>query len=126
MSKSKDQTDNTPPLSSGEGTEAREQPSLPLAKTDNTQTFMQTTKPLSLSTSQNGQSGSTTPDNSLTTLQITEKSRQHAVLAKVALSQLEKAGLIKRFKVLSKDATTVQKIRIEFDMSTWTEGLELK
>jgi hypothetical protein len=130
MSKSKDQTDNTPPLSSGESTEAKAQPSLPLASTEPTKTFMQTTKPPSLNTSQNGQGGSTTVDNSLTTPQITERIRQHAMLAKVALNVLMKAGLIKRYEVQSKDPTTglttVVRVRYEFDMSLWTEALDLK
>ena len=126
MSKSKDQTEDTLPLSSGESTEETAQPSLPSAKTAHTETFMQTTKPPSLNTAQNAQSDSTTLDNSLTTPAISEKTRQHAMLARVALAILLKSGLIKRFKVLSKDSTTVQKIRIEFDMSLWTEGLELK
>jgi hypothetical protein len=67
-----------------------------------------------------------TDKKGLTTLPTTEKTRQHAMLAKVALSQLEKAGLIKRFKVLSVDLTTVQRIRIEFDMSLWNDELELR
>jgi hypothetical protein len=67
----------------------------------------------------------TTPDNSLTT-PLTEKSRQHAMLVRVALKVLLSAGLIKRYEVRSQDLTTVLKIRYEFDMSLWTEGLELK
>lgn len=55
-----------------------------------------------------------------------EKTRQHATIAKVALRQLEKAGLIKRFRVLSSDGTTLLKIRIDFDNTLWTEDLELK
>lgn len=71
--------------------------------------------------------GLTTP---LTTPQITEKSRQHAMLVKVALKVLLSAGLIKRYEVQVKDPTTglttVREIRYGFDMSLWTEGLELK
>jgi hypothetical protein len=126
MSKSKDQTENIPPSSSGESTGETAQPSSPSASTDNTQTFMQTTKPPSLNTSQSGKNGLTTPDNSLTTPQITEKCRQHAMLVKVALKVLLTAGLIKRYEVRAPDSTTVLKIRYEFDMSLWTEGLELK
>jgi hypothetical protein len=47
-------------------------------------------------------------------------------MAKAALRQLESAGLIRRFKVLSPDGTTVTKIRIEFDISIWTTELDLK
>jgi hypothetical protein len=126
MSKSKDQTEDIPPSSSGENTGETVQPSLLSASTDNMQTFMQTTKPLSLSTSQNGQNALTTPDNSLTTPQISEKSRQHAMLVKVALKILSTAGLIKRYEVRSPDSVTVLKVRYEFDMSLWTESLELK
>lgn len=118
-SKSKALTANTLPLSSDVNTEAKAQPSKQSASSDNTLTYMQTTKPPSLPTSTTGKKDLTTP---LTT----EKARQHAMLAKVALAQLEKAGLIKRFKVLSVDLTTVQRIRIEFDMSLWTDELELK
>jgi hypothetical protein len=68
----------------------------------------------------------TTPDNTLTTPQITEKIRQHAMLVKVALKVLLTAGLIRRYEVRSPDSTTVLKVRYEFDMSLWTEGLDLK
>jgi hypothetical protein len=126
MSKSKDQTENIPPSSSGESTGETAQPSSPLASTDNTQTFMQSTRMLSLNTPQNDKSGSTTPDNTLTT----EKARLHAKIAKAALTVLLKANLIKRYEVQSKDpttgATTVIRVRYEFDMSLWTESLELK
>lgn len=91
---------------------------------------MQTTKPPSLSTNQSGKNGSTTPDNSLTTPPITEKSRQHAMLVKVALKVLKNAGLVKRYEVQVTDPTTglttVKEIRYGFDMSMWTESLELK
>jgi Tfp pilus assembly protein PilW len=129
MSKSKDQTENIPPLSSGESTGETAQPSSPSVSTDNTQTFMQTTKPPSLNTSQSGKNGLTTPDNTSTT-PVTEKTRQHAMLVRVALKALKNAGLIKRYEVRSTDpttgATTVLEIRYGFDTSVWTESLELK
>lgn len=118
-SKFKALTANTPPLSSDVSTGAKAGRSKQSVSSDNTLTYMQTTKPPSLPMLSTDKKGSTTP---LTT----EKTRQHATLAKVALNQLEKAGLIKRFKVLSVDLTTVQKIRIEFDMSLWSDDLELK
>jgi len=122
-SKSRDLTENTPPLSFEEDTGAKAQPSKLSASSDNTPSstpIMKTQSPDMLSTDKNDL---TTP---MTTLVTTEKSRQHAVILKVALRQLEKAGLIKRFRVLSAGSTTVQKIRIEFDLSIWTEELELK
>lgn len=126
MSKSRDQIENTPPSSSGESTGETAQPSSPSAETGPTKIFMQITRPPSLNTSQNGQSGSTTPDNSPTTPKISEESRKHAMLARVALKALVNAGLIKRYEVRSPDLTTVIRVRYEFDMSLWTEGLELK
>lgn len=119
MSNSKDLTGNTPPSSSAENIAAKVQPSALSASSDNTPTSTQTSRNPSEATL-------TTGENALTTLQISEKSRQHAMLVRAILSQLAKAGLIKRFKVLSKDGTTVQRIRVEFDMSLWTEDLELK
>lgn len=130
MSKSKDPTDNTPPSSSAESTEEKAQPSSPSASADSTQTYTQTTRKPSPSTSSNGPGGSTTVDNSLTTPPISEKTRQHAMLVKVALRVLVNAGLIKRYEVRSTDLTTglttVLKVRYEFDMSLWTDGLDLK
>lgn len=118
-SKYRDLTGSTLQSSLDASTGAEAPRSEPLAEQEPTHTFMQTTKPLSLNTRTTGEKDATTPPT-------TEKSRQHAVLAKVALTQLQKAGLIKRFKVLSTDLTTVRQIRIEFDMSLWTEDLELK
>jgi hypothetical protein len=118
-SKSREVTENTPPLSSGESIGVLAQPSKPLAGTDNTPTSMQTTqKPLT----------DTKPaDNSaLTTPRITERSRQHAEIAKVALSQLLKAGLLKRYRVLSTDETTVKEIQIVLDPALWTEDFDLR
>ena len=119
MSKSKDQTEDTQPLSSEGKTEVKVQPSERSANSDNTQTSTQTSrKPLPdmLSDDHPG----------LTTVAITEKARQHAMLVRIALKVLLKAGLIKRYEVRSKDMTTVLRIRYEFDMFFWTEDLELK
>ena len=125
MSKFKDQTGNTPPLSLDGNTGASAQPSSQSVSTDNTPPFTQTMSmplPPMLSSENEGLTTLTTPPT-------TEKTRQHAMLAKVALMQLEKAGLIKRYKVLltgNEGLTTVQRIRIEFDMSVWSEDLDLK
>jgi hypothetical protein len=48
------------------------------------------------------------------------------MLVKVALNILVNAGLIKRYEVRSPDSTTVLKVRYEFDLTQWTEKLELK
>jgi hypothetical protein len=61
-----------------------------------------------------------------TTPPTTEKTRQHAMVLRVALSYLMRAGLVKQYKVLSQDGATVLKLRFEFDMSQWTNGLEPK
>jgi hypothetical protein len=119
MSKSKDLTGNTPQSFSGESTGARVQPSLQSARTDNTQTFTRTMNPQS----QNMLSPEP-PD--LTTLPTTEKARQHAMVAKVALLFLLKTGLAKRFTVLSEDRTTVKEIRVVFDPNVWTQDFDLK
>lgn len=118
-SKSKDQIENIPPSSCEGRTADLVPPSAPSAGTDNTPISTPTMPKSSQPTKPEENPAGTTP-------QITEKSRIHADMAKAALMQLEKAGLIKRFKVLSVDLTTVQKIRIEFETTLWTEGLELK
>lgn len=123
MSKYKDQTENIPPLSSGAGTGAKAQPSKQLASSDNTPNYTQTTRMQSETTLTTGLKGA---DNSPTTPKITEKSLQHALIMRVALSQLEKAGLLKRYKVLSKDGTKTNEIQVVFDPELWTENLELK
>lgn len=126
MSKYKAQTGKTP-LSSSEGnTEEKGQLLSPSAKTDNTRIYMQNTRRPSLNTSKSGKNALTTPDNTPTT----EKMYLHAKMAKTTLSILLSAGLIKRYEVQLTDSitglTTVTKIRYEFDLSLWTEDLELK
>lgn len=119
MSKFKDQTGDTPPLSSGESTEAKGQPSEQSARADNTLASMQTLKRQSTDML-------SSDHPAMTTVAITEKARQHAMLVKIALKILLNAGLIKRYEVRSPDTTTVLRIRYEFDMFFWTEDLELK
>lgn len=111
-SKSREVTDNTPPLSLGESTEAKAQPSKPLASSDNTPPSTPTLKKQSapmLSTAKS----------------VSEKSRQHAAILKVVLLRLEKAGLVRRFEVLSKTGELAE-IQIVFDNSLWTKELDLK
>ena len=122
-SKFKDLTANTQPSFSGEGTEAKVQPSEPSARTESTPISTQTSPAPSMPTLPDAKPSVTTVP---TTVVLTERSRQHADLVKASLTQLEKAGLIRRFKVLSAVDNTPQKIRIEFDLSIWTEDLELK
>ena len=57
---------------------------------------------------------------------VSEKSILAAQVLKAVLSRLEKDGLIKRFRVLSADRTTVKEIRITFDNSLWTDSLDLR
>lgn len=125
-SKSKDQTENIPPSSCEGRTADPVPPSAQLAGTDNTPISTPTMPKSSQPTKPEEKPAGTTVTTVRTTPAITEKSRIHADMARAALIQLEKAGLIKRFKVLSVDLTTVQKIRIEFETTLWTEGLELK
>lgn len=126
MSNSKDQIGNTLPSSSAESTAAKVEPSEPSARTDNTVNSMPTLKTQSTDTSQNDKSASTTVLSTTDNSQVMEKIHLHATLLRVALRILLKAGLTKRYKVLSEDRTTVLKIRYEFDMSQWTEEMELK
>lgn len=125
-SKSKDLTESTQPSFSADGTVVPAQPSLPSASSESTPISMQTTKTPLPGTSNADNTASNSRTTVPTTLPITEKSRQHAVIAKAALKMLERAGLIKRFKVLSEGSTTVTKIRFEFEMSIWSEELDLR
>ena len=122
-SKFKALIDGIPPSYSDDDTGVLAQPSSPSVSSDNTQTSTEITKMRSETISTTGQKGS---DNTPTTPEITEKLRQHAMMMKVALSQLEKAGLCKRYKVLSKDGQTVKEIQVVFDPAIWTVGLNLK
>ncbi len=121
MSKYKARIESTPPLSYVKRIEAKGRQSKPLAKTGRTQTYMQTTRKPSLSTSKTDNS-LTTP---LTTPKITDKIRQHSVLLKVIMKVLETAGLIERFEVLSKEQEVIR-VRYEFDMRFWSKDLDLK
>ncbi len=111
-SKFKALTDNTPPLSSGVSTEAKAQQSKPLASSDNTPPSTPITKTQS--------SSMLSP-----AISVSEKSRQHAVILKVVLSSLEKAGLIRRFRVRLKDGT-LKEVQVVFDNTLWTENLDLR
>lgn len=122
-SKFKALTGRTQPLSLDGDTGVLAQPSLQSANSDNTPNSTQTTKMQSETTLTTELKGS---DNTPTTPKITEKLRQHAMLMRVALLQLEKTGLLKRYKVLSKDKATVKEIQVVFSPDLWTIGLRLK
>jgi hypothetical protein len=119
MYKSKDLIGDTQQSSLDESTGASVQPSLQLASSDNTPTSTQTTNQPLPPMLPDEQKDTTTPPT-------TEKSRQHAMVLRVALSYFLKTGLAKKYKVLSPDGATVLKIRYEFDMSKWTKDLEPK
>jgi len=107
----KDQTGNTPPSLSGASTEAKAQPSAQSVRTDNTKPSTQTMKVLSKGTR---------PDAT------TDKRILLSEIFKTTVTQLERHGLIKRYKLLSKDGTTVKEIRIVLSPDTWTTEMDLK
>jgi hypothetical protein len=57
---------------------------------------------------------------------IDDKTITNAQILKMVAAQLEKKGLVKRAKVLSKDRTTVTKIILVLDAQYWDEQLNLK
>lgn len=119
ISKSREATDVILPFSSGASTEAPALPSEPSATAENTPT---STPTMSLP------SGPILP--AAATPELSEKVRQHADLMRVALLQLEKAGLCKRYQVLSEPndegQTHVVEIQVAFPPEFWTTGLELR
>ena len=110
-SKSKDPIGNIPPSSSGGSIGEKGQPSEPSAGTGSTPPNMTTTRASSKPTKP--------ADNR-------EKVLLAADTAKIALNILEANGVIRRFRVLSKDRKTVKAIVLAFDNTFWTEDLTLK
>ena|SRR3990167_7652169 len=113
MSKYKDQIEPIQPLFSVESTEASAEQLSPSAS-------MAPTKNSTLTT--NRKSSPTLP------VKLTESIRQHAMIWRVALLQLEKAGLLKRYKIYAKDEggnDRLKEYRIILPPSIWTSGLEL-
>lgn len=108
----KDQTENIPPLSSDGSTEAKARPSKQSASEGSTQPNTTTTKVLSKAT--------------LPAAKPDEQAYRAADTLKIALAMLEKRGLIRRFRVLSKDRTTVKAVVVSFDNTFWTTDLDLK
>lgn len=134
---SREATGPIPPSSSAESTGGKGQPSSQSAGPELTPIStppMPTQSPATNPADNSDNSPRTTP----TTPEITEASRQHADIARAALLQLEKVGLLKRIKVLSPDPTTgkakidntgkpvVKEHRIVFDPALWSEDLRLK
>jgi hypothetical protein len=108
----KDQTGNTLPSSSDESTEPKAQLSKPSANSENTLAstpiMNQPLKPTKRAE------------------KIDDKAREHAEIARIALRQLETNGLVRRYRVLSEDRTTVKKVILVFDNTYWTPDLELR
>lgn len=123
--KFKDRTGNTPLLSSDASTEAKEPQSSPLAGQHSkvlSTPSMTTTNPPSASIS--------TADNA------DNKRTLHALMFRAALLSLKKAGLLRWYRVLSRNAAgkavvdatgdpVVKEIRIVLDPKVWTEDLRL-
>lgn len=120
--KSKDRTENTPLLSSAGSTEGPAQPSAQSARTDNTPDPMQITNLPSMPTLPVGP--------------LDEKTVLSALMLKASLQRLEKNGLIRRYKVLSRDeqgqvlkdnhgVPVVREYRLVFDPEIWGEDLKL-
>lgn len=112
-SKYKEVTDNTQQSSFEGNTEARVRPSRQLVSSDNTPTNTKTSKAQSMITLTTGVS-------------VSEKSLQYSVLLKVVLSSLIKAGLVKKYRVLSSDKTVVKEYQLVFSPEIWTEMFDLK
>ena len=105
---SKDATESTQQSSLDASTEAKVPQSVPLARTDNTKTSTKRTKVLSKSIKQDE-----------------ERDKVLADMLKATVTQLEKRGLIKRYKVLS-DRSTIKEIRLVLSPDVWTTELQLK
>lgn len=112
-SKYKEVTDNTPQSSFEGSTEVRARPFRQLVSSDNTLTNTKTSKVQSMITLTTGAS-------------VSEKSLQYSVLLKVVLSSLIKAGLVKKYRVLSSDKTVVKEYQLVFSPEIWTEMFDLK
>lgn len=123
-SKSKALTGNIPLLSSDASTEGKAQPS--------SQSAGQHSRVLSTrsTTNTNQQSASTLPAGK------SDKTALNALMLRAALLSLEKTGLLRRYRVLSKNEQgkpildntgkpVVKEIRIVFDPTIWSEDLRL-
>lgn len=108
-SRYKGATEIIPPSFLGESTEEKARLFKQLASLDNTRRSTRTTKNKSAP-----MLSSVIPD---------EKTRGHAMLARVALLSLERAGLCRRYRVLSKGV--VKEIRVVFSPEIWAEDLRL-
>jgi hypothetical protein len=117
-SKFKARTENTPRLSSVESTEAKAEQSSPLAATTTEEKLTQPT--------------TITPETLGSTLttgkkeQPNERTVLSATMFRAALLRLKKDGLVKLYRVLSPDGTTVEKIIVELPAENWTESINLR
>lgn len=124
-SKSKAQIESTPLLSSDGSTGAKAQPSSLSAgqhsKVLSTPSTTTTNPPL---------------ENTLPADNTVNKTALHALMMRAALLSLEKTGLLRRYRVLSRNAAgkpvldntgkpVVKEIRIVLDPKVWTEDLKL-
>lgn len=112
-SKYRGRTDRIPPLSSEESIEERERllSALVGSTTVKSQTQTMTTTPKQY-------------EHTFTT-EINEQARIAATILVPLLSVLEKNGLIRRFKLLSKE-NQLTAIEVVFEVKNWTENLELQ
>jgi len=117
-SKFKALTENTPLLSSAGSTEAKAQPSSLSAG----MTTVEKATPLMTITPTTSKSTLTTDRKGLPS----EKVVLSALMFKAAVGRLKKDGLVKLYRVLSPDKTTVTQIVISLPADLWTETLDLR
>ena len=117
-SKFKALTENIPQSSSEGSTEAKVQPSSRLVGMT---TVVKATPPMT-----------TTPTTSKSTLTTgkkglpSERAVLSAMMFKAAVGRLRKDGLVKSYRVLSEDKTTVVQFVISLPAELWTESLDLQ
>lgn len=117
-SKFKALTENTPQSSYVGNTGAKAQPS---SQSVGMTTVEKSTQSMTITP--------TTSENTLTTDKkgkVSEKALLSAVMFKAALSRLRKDGLVKLYRVLSPDKTTVTQLVIALPFDLWTEEIDLR
>ncbi len=117
-SKFKAQTGNTQLLSSEGNTEAKARPSSRLVG----MTTVEKATPLMTITPTTSKSTLTTGKKGLPS----ERAVLSAMMFKAAVGRLKKDGLVKSYRVLSEDKTTVTQIVISLPAELWTESLDLR
>lgn len=114
MSKYKAPTANIQPLSSGANTGELGQLSEPLAV------------PTTVADSTPSMPITKLPSPPIYNSALDEKIRLNAMILRAAIGVLRKYGLIKQYRVLSIDRTTVIETRLVFKSALWTDRLELQ